>query len=231
MKIRGLMKMTLLDFPGQVACTVFTSGCNFRCPFCHNASLVLPEKMTGEEIGQDEFFEFLKKRKGKLDGVCISGGEPLIQSDIADFIRRVKELGFKVKLDTNGAMPEVLRALLNEGLLDYVSMDIKSDPEGYSRACGIDHPPIEQVRESVRILLACGVPFEFRTTLVDEFHDEETMRSVACWIKEAPRYYLQSFVDSGEVIKKGLHSCSAQKMSDILRAVAEFVPTAKIRGI
>ncbi len=231
MKIQGLMKMTLLDFPGQVACTVFTSGCNFRCPFCHNASLVLPERITDEGIAEEEFFAFLGKRAGKLDGVCLSGGEPLIQPDIADFIRRVKGLGFKVKLDTNGSVPDVLRSLLEEGLLDYVAMDIKNDSEGYAKACGITHSPVDQVQESIRILLSCGVPFEFRTTVVDELHTEDTMRSVARWIAGAPQYFLQSFIDSDNVIEKGLHSCPKQKLEAILKAVVEYVPSAKLRGI
>ncbi len=231
MKISGLMKMTLLDFPGQVACTVFTSGCNFRCPFCHNASLVLPERMTNDTISEADFFAFLDKRKGLLDGVCISGGEPLLHADITDFIRRIRERGFKVKLDTNGSLPEVLRALVNAGLLDYVAMDIKTAPGDYASACGIDDPPVEGVRESVRILLSGNVPFEFRTTVVDELHDEAKMTDVARWISGTQNYFLQDYCDSGDVIRKGYHSCSGQKMESIRKAVAEYVPSAKIRGI
>jgi len=231
MKISGLMKMTLLDFPGQVACTVFTSGCNFRCPFCHNASLVLPERIMSEELSEADFFAFLEKRTGLLDGVCISGGEPLLQSDIADFIRKIKDRGFKVKLDTNGSVPNVLRALLDEGLLDYVAMDIKNTPEDYAETCGIDDPPVDLIQESVRILLSCAVPFEFRTTVVDELHDEEKMSTVAQWISGAQNYFLQDYTDSDNVIRKGYHSCSAQKMESIRKAVAEYVPSAKLRGI
>lgn len=231
MKIAGLMKMTLLDFPGRVACTVFTSGCNFRCPYCHNASLVMPEQITDEEISEEDFFQFLSKRKGKIDGVCITGGEPLLQPDIADFIRKIRDLGFAVKLDTNGSIPNVLRALLDEGLLDYVAMDIKNSPDSYARTCGIADPPIDHIRESVRILLSCKVPFEFRTTIVDELHDEEKMKSIGNWIGNVPNYFLQAYVDSDQVIDKGLHACSPQKTQSLLNAVAEYVPSAKLRGI
>ena len=230
MKIAGLMKMTLLDYPGQVACTVFTSGCNFRCPFCHNASLVLPERSNGEEYSEEDFFAFLTKRANILDGVCISGGEPLLHKDITTFIRRIKAMGFKVKLDTNGSDPDALRVLLDEGIVDFVAMDIKNSPEEYAVTCGLMNAPVEDVGESIRLLLSGRVPFEFRTTVVDELHDEKRMRKLAQWISGAPRYFLQAYTDTDDVIEKGYHTCSEQKMNDILRAVAEFVPAVEIRG-
>lgn len=226
MKLGGLMKMTLLDFPGRVACTVFTLGCGFRCPFCHNASLVThPE----EEYPTSEFFRFLEKRRGLLDGVCITGGEPLGQSDLADFIRRIRSLGYAVKLDTNGAHPAGLAHLVEEGLLDYVAMDIKNSPGKYAQTAGLKGMP-GGVRESAAYLLSGAVPYEFRTTVVEELHEPSDFIAIGEWIRGAERYYLQTFTDSGDLIGQGMSAPSPEKMEACLRAVLPYVPTAALRG-
>ena len=168
MKIHGLLKLTLLDYPTKTACTLFTAGCNFRCPFCHNGSLVLNK---AEEIPQDEIFAFLKKRQGLLDGVCITGGEPLLNPDISEFIKRVRELGYSVKLDTNGSFPDRLIELAENGLIDYVAMDIKSSPEGYSKAVGLKDFDVTPNDKSIKFLLTGKVDYEFRTTAVKGLHE------------------------------------------------------------
>lgn len=227
MTINGLLKLTLLDFPGKTACTVFFGGCNFRCPFCHNASLVRGE---GENISEEEFFKFLSKREGVLDGVCITGGEPLIQRDLAPFIRRIKEMGFLVKLDTNGSFPEKLKELINEGIIDYVAMDIKSSPEGYSRAAGCP-VNMEKVRESVSLLLSDCVDYEFRTTVAKGAVLLTDMEGVGQFIKGAKRYFLQGFVDSGDLLGEGVGPYSKEEMEEMLGVIKKHVPTAELRGI
>ncbi|MGN1117523.1 MAG: anaerobic ribonucleoside-triphosphate reductase activating protein, partial [Acutalibacteraceae bacterium] len=165
MKIYGLQKMTLLDFPGKVACTLFTGGCNFRCPFCHNARLVT-ELDKDEVYSEEEIFEYLRKRVGILDGVCITGGEPLMNADIADFITKVRELGYAVKLDTNGSYPETLKNLIDRGLVDYIAMDIKNTPEKYAQTIGVKKFDFTPIKKSIEIIMQSGVPYEFRTTVV-----------------------------------------------------------------
>ena len=232
MRLGGLQKLTLLDFPEHVACTVFTLGCNMRCPFCHNSSLVIPGREHEEgEMEEEEFFKFLNKRKGLLDGVAITGGEPLIQPDIKEFIKKVRDLGFLVKLDTNGSFPARLRELIDEGLIDYAAMDIKSTIEGYGSACGLKNPPFDQLRESISILMEGKIPFEFRTTVVDELHDEAVFEGIGELIAGAPRYFLQRFEDSGELIEEGVfHAASEEKMMRLLAQVRKKVPNAQIRG-
>ncbi len=227
MTINGLLKLTLLDFPGKCACTVFFCGCNFRCPFCHNATLVRGE---GESISEEEFFSFLKKREGILDGVCITGGEPTLQKGLRDFIKRIKDMGFAVKLDTNGARPDVLGSLLSEGLLDYVAMDIKSSPEGYERAagCKID---TDKIRESVSLLIGGNTDYEFRTTVATGAVTLADMEGIGSLIKGAKRYFLQGFVDSGDLIGEGVGGYSKEEMEEMRRAVLPFVPTAELRGV
>ncbi|MBQ3527594.1 MAG: anaerobic ribonucleoside-triphosphate reductase activating protein [Clostridia bacterium] len=227
MKINGLLKLTLLDFPGHTACTVFMGGCNFRCPFCHNATLVRGE---GEDITEEEFFKFLSKRQGLLDGVCITGGEPLLQRDIADFMRRIKDMGFAVKLDTNGAFPEKLRELCSRGLVDYVAMDIKSSPEGYSRAAGIT-VNTDKIRESVEYLLSGSVPFEFRTTVAKGAVLPSDMEGIGKLIQGAERYFLQGFVDSGDILGEGCSAYTKEEMEEMLAAVRKYVPAAELRGM
>lgn len=227
MIIKGIQKLTLLDFPGRVACTVFTAGCNFRCPFCHNASLVL----GGSDgfINENEIFAFLEARRGRLSGICISGGEPTLQPDLARFIRRVKELGYAVKLDTNGYRPEVLRELLSEGLLDYVAMDIKSSRERYSAVAGVE-VDVSKIEESAALLMSSGVPYEFRTTVVRELHSAEDFPEIGNWLSGAEKFYLQSFVDSGDVISDGLNGYDKKDLQELLNLLKVKIPSAKIRG-
>lgn len=230
MVINGLMKMTLLDFPGRVACTVFTAGCNMRCPFCHNAPLVTDIDPL-ERIGTDEIFRFLKKRVGLLDGVAITGGEPLLQLDIEDFIREIRALGFAVKLDTNGTFPDRLKALVDSHLVDYVAMDIKNDPEHYPHTVGAECFDLAPIEESKNLLLSGVVDYEFRTTVVAQFHSVGRIRAAAEWIAGAKRYFLQSFTDSGNLISEGLTAAPKDVMEEMCRAAREFVPDTELRGI
>ena len=229
MIIKGLQKTTLLDFPGKVACTVFTAGCNFRCPFCHNATLVISPDMS-ELIAEDEFFAFLKKRVGILDGVCITGGEPLLQRDVEEFIKKIRELGLAVKLDTNGAYPERLKSIIDQGLVDYVAMDIKNSKEKYALTAGAD-VDIDKISKSVDILMTSGVEYEFRTTVVRELHSPDDINSIGKWIAGAQRYFLQSFIDSGELIGDGYSAHTPQDMGALLDIAKQYVPSAALRGI
>lgn len=228
MIINGLQKLTLLDYPGRIAATVFLGGCNFRCPFCHNASLVVRD--GGERISEEELFQFLESRRGKLSGVCITGGEPTLRSQLPSFIRRIKEMGFAVKLDTNGSSPHVLASLINDGLLDYVAMDIKSSREGYAAATGIDGVDLSKIDESLDVLRRSGIAYELRTTLVRELHTAEDMISIGRWIKGAPAYYLQGFKDSGDLISAGYSAHDKKTEAEFLELVRQYVPTAQIRG-
>ncbi len=227
MEINGLMKLTLLDFPGKTACTVFFAGCNFRCPFCHNASLV---KGDAESISYDSFFSFLKKRQGLLDGVAVTGGEPLLRQDIRDFLRRIKELGFLVKLDTNGSFPEKLKEIIDGGLCDYVAMDIKSSPEGYERAigCKVD---IEKIKKSVEILKSGAVDHEFRTTVAKGAIELSDVEGIGKWLEGSEKYFLQGFVDSGDILGEGCSAFSKEEMEDMLKAVQKYIPKASLRGV
>lgn len=230
MKICGIMKLTLLDFPGKTACTVFTGGCNFLCPFCHNASLVVK---AGQQqiIPEEEILSFLKKRQGLLDGVCITGGEPLLQPDIADFIKKVRELGFLVKLDTNGSYPERLKEIVNAGLVDYVAMDIKSSPENYGKVIGVQGFDISDIQESIDFLMSGKVDYEFRTTLVRELHYETDIVKIGQWINGAKRYFLQVFVDSGDIIGKNYNAFSKDDMNYFKDILRKYIPNVEIRGI
>ena len=220
--------MTLLDFPGKIACTVFTAGCNFRCPFCHNASLVTEH--FPDPIPTETFFNFLKKRKGLLEGVAVTGGEPLMQPGIEDFLRAVRDLGFAVKLDTNGSFPDRLRGILKAGLADYVAMDIKNSPEKYPLTAGCT-PDMDAVRESVSLLLSGKTDFEFRTTVVRELHEEGDFVKIGKWIQGAPHYFLQKFVDSEDLIVPGFTAASDEEMRRFQAAVKPFVPAVSLRGV
>ena len=230
MRIQGLQKLTLLDFPERVACTVFFAGCNFRCPFCHNASLVV-EIPSHADVTEEEFFSFLKKRHGILDGVCVTGGEPLLQPDIEEFIRKIKELGYAVKLDTNGSFPEKLKSLVESGLVDYVAMDIKNCPEEYGVTSGVPNLDVSSIIKSVSYLKEGHVPFEFRTTVVKGYHTKESFEKIGQWLQGTEKYFLQNFVDSGDLIEKGTKGCSEEEMKEFLAIVSEYVPSVKIRGI
>ena len=229
MLIKGLQKTTLLDYPQKVACTIFTGGCNLRCPFCHNASLV---HLTDNDcIDESELFSFLNKRTSILDGVCITGGEPLLQKDIKKFIIDIKSLGFSVKLDTNGCYPHILSELLSEHLVDYVAMDIKNSKEKYSVTCGININ-INNIEESIHLLASSDIDYEFRTTVVREFHSQNDLEEIAKWISFAPHYFLQSFKDSGDILSSTeLTSYSESEMKEILSKVKVYLPSAELRGI
>ena len=194
MIISGLQKNTLIDFPGKLACTVFISGCNFFCPWCYSAELVLPEKIKQQpEISEKEFFDFLKERQGLLDGVVICGGEPTMRKDLPEFIKKIKDLCFSVKLDTNGSNPAMLKELINGNLLDYVAMDIKTTKDKYNKDLGIK-VDMEKIEESIEILKKGKVPFEFRTTVVPTVHEKEDLLNMAKWIAgQNVKYYLQNF--------------------------------------
>ena len=229
MEIKALQKTTLLDFPSKVACTVFTGGCNFRCPFCHNASLVIaPDQIPPYDT--EEFFSFINKRKGILDGVCITGGEPLLSRDIFQFVERIKNTGLAVKLDTNGSNPTALRSLIEAGLIDYVAMDIKNSREKYAETCGLPTFP-KGVSESVDYIMSCGVEYEFRTTLVKELHTVSDMEDIGKWITGAKRYFLQSFIDSGDILGGSHFSAhSKEELCKLLDAVLPYVPNTQLRG-
>jgi len=226
MRLIGLQRLTLLDYPERVACTVFAGGCNLRCPFCHNASLVRGE---GDIISEEEFFAFLASRVGRLDGVCISGGEPTLQSDLSDFASKIKALGFLVKLDTNGTRPEVISALIADGLLDYVAMDIKNSPAKYAATVGIENYDFTAIKESVEIIRKSGIPHEFRTTVTRELHTPEDMRAIGEWLAGEERYYLQRYRDEGDILARGLTPPTSDEMNELLSAAREFIPTAEAR--
>lgn len=231
MNIQGLQKLTLLDYPGHVACTLFTGGCNFLCPFCHNGDLVLsPGQASAWDL--DAIFSFLQKRAGILDGVCVSGGEPLLQPDLPELLARIRGLGFSVKLDTNGSFPERLRRLAEQGLIDYVAMDIKNSPERYRETAGLpagyDLAPIQ---ESAAWLLRGTVPYEFRTTVVREYHRPQDIVSIARWVGGADRWFLQSFVSSEHVIESGLHAYSPSEMETFAERARPLAPSVQLRGI
>jgi len=226
----GIQKVSLLDYPEKTACTLFTIGCNFMCPFCHNSSLVNP---TNEEqtISTPEILDFLNTRQGLLDGVCISGGEPLLHDDLYAFINDIKSMGFLVKLDTNGSEPEKLKEIMASGKIDYIAMDIKNTPEKYAQTIGVPGYDISQVKKSIDILRSGTISYEFRTTVVREFHTAEDIQSVARWISGAEKYFLQGFINSEGVLKSGLHGYSAEEMQIILNKIKTVLPNAKLRGI
>lgn len=282
MLISGLNKTTLLDYPGRVAATVFTGGCNFRCSFCHNAGLVL-RPLSQESYTEEEVLAFLRKRRGILTGVCITGGEPTIQQDLPEFVRRIKELGLQVKLDTNGSHPQMLAKLIKEGLLDYVAMDIKNSPQRYLQTISYGLSPaersgvrvspqekqkdtgassdqssaassgkaegdgegrgklsesgmVEAVRSSVELLKHAGIAYEFRTTVVRELHTREALEEICQWIAGCPAYYLQKFVDSGELIGEqcGYHGYSDEEMQELagdLNAESMMAGRVHVRGL
>lgn len=194
MNIGGFEKFTMVDYPGKLAATVFTVGCSFRCPFCHNPELVSSIKYQVSSIAEKEFFKFLEDRRGKLEAVCITGGEPTIQPDIIPFIEKIKGMGFLVKLDSNGTRPDVLRKIINKKMVDYIAMDIKNIPEKYSETAGVK-VDIERVKLSVKLIINSGIDYEFRTTVVPGFHNEKDFQIIAEWISGARAYFLQEFRD------------------------------------
>ena len=228
MIISGLQKMTLLDYPGKVACTVFLQGCNFRCPFCHNSDLL--GKEGPEPIAVETLMTFLNKRVGLLDAVCVTGGEPTLQPDLADLLRQIKALGYLVKLDTNGNRPDVLKELVEQGLVDYVAMDIKNCKEKYSLTAGIDID-ISKIEKSVDFLMNCGIDYEFRTTVVKEYHTLLDIENIAKWISGAKGYFLQNFVDSGDLIKNGLSAVDKETLMQMHRVCLWHIKNVQTRGV
>lgn len=232
MQVTGIQKLTLLDYPGTVACTVFTAGCNFRCPFCHNAMLVLPEQIETNYLTDGEVFDFLRKRRGVLDGVAVTGGEPLLHRDMPEFLSRIKELGYKIKLDTNGSNPALLREIVEAELVDRVAMDIKNAPESYAETIGFERFDIAPVEQSKNFLLEGSVDYEFRTTVVRGIHTKESLIGAAKWISGAKEYYLQQFKDSGSLVMgEGLSAYDEKQMHELAEAVREYVPTVEVRGV
>ena len=230
MKFNGFQRLTLLDYPGKVACTLFTAGCNLRCPFCHNASLVTHIDNTNI-YNKEEILSYLGKSQGILEGVCISGCEPLMQTEIEDFIKEVKALGYSIKLDTNGFYPDKLISLVEKGLIDYVAVDIKNSYSKYAKTTGIENLDLSPLKRTVEFLLSGKVDYEFRTTIVEGLHTEADILDIGKTIKGAPRYFLQNFVDSGDLIGEGLCAISLENMKKMQKIAAQFVPNAEIRGI
>ena len=229
MKIYGLQKMTLLDYPGKVAATVFLGGCNLMCPFCHNyeiAAMSMPP-----EINDEEFWEFLAARKGMLDGIAITGGEPCINEDLPDFIARIKDMGYLIKLDTNGFFPDMLEKLLNMGLVDYVAMDIKNSPQKYAVTVGLDDVDMAPIMKSISIIMRECPDYEFRTTLIKKYHNISDIKSIGEMIARAKKYFLQKFADRPTVPVRGLSAPDDDTIREFLECAREFVQTAQIRGL
>lgn len=230
MRILGLQKLSLVDFPGKVAATVFTGGCDLRCPFCHNAPLVLPGRGTSA-LDAGGVLDFLASRRGLLDGVVLSGGEPLLQPDAADFLAEVKAMGFSVKLDTNGCHPDALADILDRRLADYVAMDIKNSLEKYPWTVGVPGFDTAPVERSARLLMEGPADYEFRTTLVRPFHEVGDMETIGRWLRGARRYYLQAFVDSGDLVGGGCVPFTPEEMEGFLQAARPFFQSAALRGL
>ena len=234
MDISGLQKLTLLDFPGKTACTVFLSGCNFRCPFCHNSPLL--ERDVEPETDDAGLLRFLKKRQGLLDGVAITGGEPTLRPELPELLRSIRALGFLTKLDTNGCRPDVVRALIDEGLVDYIAMDVKNSPLRYAETAGLPSVRLEPIRESLRLLLEGRVDYELRTTVAQELHDAASFRGIGQMLAElspdrkAKRYFLQPFVDRDSVLCAGYHAPDAQALLTYRDILAPYVQEVSIRG-
>ena len=248
MRIGGLQKLTLLDYPGKVACTVFLSGCNLRCPYCHNPGLVLPEQSEGSEIPEAEVLSFLERRKGKLDGVCITGGEPTLQKDLPELTEKIRALGYQVKLDTNGTNPSMVKQLYQDHLIDYVAMDLKASRQNYPVVSGCPAISLEKLQETMEFLMNSGIDYEFRTTVVKGLHTKHDFEDIACWIPGAKRYFLQSYQDSGHILiqeqqrlsaeqasaprmQQALSAFTAEEMKEFLQLVQPSIPSARLRGI
>ncbi len=229
MRIHGLQKMSLVDYPGKVACTVFLGGCDFRCPYCHNAELLKED--APEVMNDTELLDFLKKRQGLLDGVVITGGEPLLRKDLPDLLSRIRELQYPVKLDTDGNHPAELKEVVGAGLVDYVAMDVKNSPDRYGETIGIPAFNVSRVDESIHFLLEGNVDYEFRTTVVKQLHNADSFRKIGEWIKGADHYFLQKFVDRDTVPFAGLTGPSDEEMLEYRDIIRLFVPSAELRGI
>ena len=248
MKLYGLQKMTLLDFPGRVACTVFLGGCDFRCPWCHNYELAVGS--AEPVMDEEEFFAFLKKREGLLEGVAVTGGEPCLSKELPAFLRKIREMGFLTKLDTNGAHPELLEQILREGLADYVAMDIKNSPGKYLLTAGLarntesggsageevrqekarQEALLGRIRRSIRLIMELAPDYEFRTTVIRQFHEEQDFAEIGEMIRGARRYFLQSFTDRDTVPYGGLSAPGKEELMRYAEQVRRFVPDVQTRG-
>lgn len=229
MEFKGFQKLTLLDYMGKVACTVFTGGCNFRCPYCHNASLVINPEKT-ESISQEEILNYLKKRVGILDGICVSGGEPLMQNGLEEFLVKVKELNYSVKLDTNGSFPKKLEKLIKSKLVDYVAMDIKNSLEKYGLSIGVKNFDTTPIKASVKLLMEGDIDYEFRTTVTKELHETGDFEGIGKWLQGAKAYYIQNYKDSDGVLSSGLHSLSKNELNDAKSILKRYIANTFIRG-
>ena len=228
MKIYGIEKVSLVDFDGHICCTLFTGGCNFRCPYCHNAGLVLGRDL--KEISEEDIFSHLSKRRAMIDSVCISGGEPTINPDLPEFIKKIKALGFLVKLDTNGTNPKMLEYLIDNHLVDAVAMDIKSSKEGYFNACGADDQKTQNVAASVEILMKKCKNYEFRTTLVENLVTKKDVNLMASWLADAQKMYLQKFEDKGGNLASGLSAVSRATALEFKKILEKTIPEVHLRG-
>ena len=234
MNISGLQKMTLLDFPGKVACTVFLAGCNYRCPFCHNAQLL--EGNTEPLMSREEFLSFLSRRKGLLDGVCISGGEPTLHAGLKELMQDIKAMGYAIKLDTNGSRPALLKELVEAKLVDYVAMDIKNCPARYGETAGVKQVDLKAIEESAAFLISGAVDSEFRTTVVRELHTPQDMVSMGRWLTElsggkpVKKLFLQPFVDRSTVAFSGLHAPDSAQLEQFQELLKKFVLEINVRG-
>lgn len=230
MSIHGFNKLTLLDYPGRCAATIFLGGCNFRCPFCQNSGLILHPECE-PVISEDTVLDFLKKRRGILDGVCITGGEPTLDPVLFPLIRKIKGLGYLVKLDTNGSHPETVKALISERLIDMVAMDIKSSKEHYAQVAGIAKPDLDEICRTVELLMRGSIPYEFRTTVVRELHAAEDFRAIGVWLAGADAYYLQAYKDSENVLNRSFHSYTYPELREIQAVLSKTITYVGIRGI
>lgn len=230
MIISGFQKLTLVDYPEHIACLIFTQGCNFRCPFCHNRDLI--ECFSSKnQIDESEIFNYLDKRKGLIDGVCISGGEPLLQKDIALFMKFIKDKGYKIKLDTNGSKPLVLKKLIEENLVDYVAMDVKNSYSNYGKTSGIDNINVDNIKQSIQILKNSNIDYEFRTTVVKELHSFENIKEICQYLGPDVKYYIQNYRDCQTVLVSGLHGFEKEELLKIKDKLNKDYPNVKVRGI
>lgn len=230
MVISGLQKLTLLDYPEKTACLIFTQGCNFRCPFCHNKDLLGNCKGEGK-IKEEEVFAYLEKRKGLLDGVCISGGEPLLQPDIEPFIAKIKQMGYQVKLDTNGSNPSMLKKLIEKGYIDYIAMDVKNDFLNYEKTSGVEKINMYNIEKSIRIIENANLDYEFRTTIVKELHNLEQLEKICKYIGPNAKYYIQNYRDCDTVLEKGLNGFQEEELLQIKQKLNKVYPNVMVRGI
>lgn len=229
MVIFGLEKLSLVDYDGKIAATVFTGGCNFRCPFCHNSALVLDYK-TLPHISDAEIFSYLEKRRGVLEGVCVTGGEPTLNPDLPEFIAKIKNIGYSVKLDTNGTNPEMVKSLFSAGLIDHFAVDIKNDKDDYAEIIGLKSFDTKNVEKTVEFLMTSGASYEFRTTIINEFHSADNIRKIGEWIKGANNYFMQKFKSGDNCIRGGLSPVPTEKAKEFLEIISPFVKNAALRG-